>query len=105
MVQMILRNSVLNSLSKKLTNEYGEGFSARNLRTMRKFYNTFQIWQTVSSKLSWSHYLELTKISEENKRNFYLNEAINSKWSVRELQRQKNSLLFERLATPKNKEK
>ena len=65
---------------------------------MRKFYLMYPIWKTVSAKLSWLHYLELIKIEEENKRNFYLKEAINSRWSVRELQRQKNSLLYERLA-------
>jgi len=59
----------------------------------------------VSSKLSWSHYLELIKIDDENKRNFYLKEAINSKWSVRELQRQIASLLYERLILSKNKNK
>ena len=76
-----------------------------NELTMRKFYLRYPIWKTVSSKLSWSHYLELIKIEEENKRNFYLKEAINSKWSVRELQRQKNLLLYERLALSQNKEK
>jgi predicted nuclease of restriction endonuclease-like (RecB) superfamily len=96
--------AVLEKLSEKLTNEFGQGFSARNLRTMRKFYITYQIWKTVSAKLSWSHYLELIKIDEEPKRNFYLQETINSKWSVRELQRQKNSLLYERIALSKDKE-
>ena len=52
-----------------------------------------QIPKHCLGNLSWSHYLELIKIEEKNKRNFYLKEAINSKWSVRELQRQKNSLL------------
>lgn len=52
----------------------------------------------------WSHYLELIKIVDEKKRNFYLNEAINSRWSVRELQRQKDSLLYERLILSKDKE-
>lgn len=98
-------NTVLEKLSKKLTNEFGKGFSARNLRTMRKFYLTYPIWKTVSSKLSWSHYLELIKVNEEQKRNFYLNECINSKWSVRELQRQKGSLLYERLSSSADKEK
>ena len=98
-------DAVLEKLSEKLMNEFGKGFSSRNLRTMRKFYLMYPIWKTVSSKLSWSHYLELIKIEEENKRNFYLKEAINSKWSVRELQRQKNSLLYERLALSQNKEK
>ena len=65
---------VLDKLSQKLTNEFGKGFSSRNLRTMRKFYLMYPIWKTVSAKLSWSHYLELIKIDEGPKRNFYLNE-------------------------------
>ena len=95
----------MQKLSEKLTKEFGKGFSARNLRTMRKFYLMYPIWKTVSAKLSWSHYLELIKIDEENKRKFYLNECINSKWSVRELQRQRDSLLYERLILSQNKEK
>ena len=98
-------DAVIEKLSQKLTNEFGKGFSSRNLRTMRKFYLIYPIWKTVSSKLSWSHYLELIKIEEESKRNFYLNECINSKWSVRELQRQRDSLLYERLIKSANKEK
>ena len=57
-------DSVLDKLSQKLTNEFGKGFSSRNLRTMRKFYLMYPIWKTVSAKLSWSHYLELIKINE-----------------------------------------
>ena len=98
-------DSVLNKLSQKLTAEFGKGFSKRNLERMRKFYIFFPIATTVSTQLSWSHYLELIKIEEEPKRNFYVQEAINSRWSVRELQRQKNSLLYERLALSQNKEK
>ena len=64
-----------------------------------------QIPKHCLGNLSWSHYLELIKIEEKNKRNFYLKEAINSKWSVRELQRQKNSLLYERLALSQDKSK
>lgn len=96
-------DAVLEKLSKKLTNEFGKGFSSRNLERMRKFYLQFPISTTVSSKLSWSHYLELIKIDEDPKRNFYLKESINSNWSVRELQRQKNSLLYERLLLSKDK--
>ena len=96
---------VLDKLSHRLTDEFGKGFSSRNLRTMRKFYLMYPIWKTVSSKLSWSHYLELIKIDEESKRGFYLNECINSKWSVRELQRQIGSLLYERLIISADKEK
>ena len=86
-------DTILDKLSEKLTNEFGKGFSSRNLRTMRRFYLTYPIWKTVSAKLSWSHYLELIKIDEETKRNFYMKETINSKWSVRELQRQIGALL------------
>ena len=96
-------DDVLNKLSERLTKEFGRGFSSRNLRTMRKFYNTFSIWQTVSTKLSWSHYLEIIKIDEKLKRGFYVQETINSKWSVRELQRQIGSLLYERLALSTDK--
>ena len=98
-------DAVLDKLSIKLTNEFGKGFSSRNLRTMRKFYLTYPIRKTVSAKLSWSHYLELIKIEEEQKRNFYLNETINSRWSVRELQRQRDSLLYERLTLSADKNK
>ena len=96
---------VIEKLSKKLIREFGKGFSSRNLRTMRRFYITYPIWKTVSAKLSWSHYLELIKIEEKEKRNFYLNETINSCWSVRELQRQINSLLYERLRISADKKK
>lgn len=77
--------AVLERLSKKLTDEFGKGFSIINLRRMRKFYCLFSIRSSVLNELSWSHYLELIKIEEEAKRNFYLNETINSRWSVREL--------------------
>ena len=96
-------NAVLEKLSEKLTNEFGKGFSKRNLERMRKFYIYFPKATTLSSLLSWSHYLELIKIEEEPKRNFYLKESINARWSVRELQRQKNSLLYERLVLSKDK--
>ena len=98
-------DAVLEKLSLKLTNEFGKGFSKRNLERMRKFYMIFPIATTLSSQLSWSHYLELIKIVEEPKRNFYLKECINSMWSVRELQRQRDSLLYERLTLSANKEK
>ena len=97
--------AVLEKLSEKLTREFGKGFSKRNLERMRKFYILFPITTTVSSQLSWSHYLELIKIEEQEKRNFYLNETINSRWSVRELQRQRDSLLYERLLLSADKAK
>lgn len=72
---------------------------------MRKFYCLFKIRSSVMNELSWTHYLELIKIDEESKRNFYLNEAINSRWSVRELQRQIGALLYERIVLSKDKNK
>ena len=98
-------DAVLQKLSEKLTIEFGKGFSKRNLERMRKFYICFPKATTLSSQLSWSHYLELIKIDEEPKRNFYMHETINSNWSVRELQRQRDSLLYERLILSSNKEK
>ena len=98
-------DAVLEKLSKKLTNEFGKGFSIINLRRMRKFYCLFKIRSSLMNELTWTHYLELIKIEDQNKRNFYLNECINTRWSVRELQRQIGSLLYERLALSANKEK
>ena len=87
----------LKELSKALTNEFGKGFSVSNIQFMRRFYQTYQIQQTASVKLSWSHYCELLSISNPDKRSFYEKEAVNSNWSVRELKRQIDSSLFERL--------
>ncbi len=98
-------DNILEKLSEKLTAEFGKGYSKRNLERMRKFYVYFPIATTVSSQLSWSHYLEIIKIEEEPKRNFYIKETINSSWSVRELQRQIGSLLYERLTLSTNKDK
>lgn len=87
----------LKELSKALTTEFGKGFSVSNIQFMRRFYQTYQIQQTVSVKLSWSHYCELLSISDPDKRSFYEKEAINANWSVREMKRQIDSSLFERL--------
>lgn len=87
----------LKLLSKELTKEFGKGFSRSNLQNMRQFYLTYEKCQTLSGKLSWSHYCELLAISDFDKRSFYEKEAVNSNWSVRELRRQIDSSLFERL--------
>ena len=87
----------LRELSKELTREFGKGFSRSNLQNMRAFYLAYEKCQTVSGKLSWSHYCELLNITDENKRSFYEKESINSGWSVRELKRQIDSSLYERL--------
>ncbi|MBE7003471.1 MAG: DUF1016 domain-containing protein [Ruminococcaceae bacterium] len=87
----------LKELSKELTREFGKGFSRANLYNMRLFYLTYEKIQTLSGKLSWSHYCDLLAITDDDKRSFYEREAINSGWSVRELRRQIESSLFERL--------
>ena len=91
----------LKQLSKELTKEFGRGFSVSNLQFMRRLYLEYQIQQTVSVKLSWSHYCELLSISDKDKRSFYEKESINSNWSVRELKRQLNTSLYERLLLSK----
>ena len=84
-------------LSKRLTKEYGKGFSRANLQNMRSFYLLYPICQTLSGKLSWSHYCELLSVSDEKKRSFYEKETVQASWSVRELKRQIKTSLFERL--------
>lgn len=129
----------LGNLSKKLTKDFGRGYTKRNLELMRKFYITYsktkslisQSNKTKSSiaksensqykrgfqtkplimqfgelfKLSWTQYIFLMKIENEYERNFYEIEAINNNWSVRELTRQYNSSLYERIALSKDKKK
>ena len=94
-------DKTLKQLSKTLTEEFGKGFSRSNLQNMRLFYLNYSKCQTVSGKLSWSHYCELLSIFDENKRSFYEKEAINSNWSVRELKRQIDTSLYERLLLSK----
>ena len=99
---------VLLKLSKKLTNKYGTGFSRSNLQNMRLFYTRYENCQPLASKLSWSHYCYLIYIDDDRERKFYENECINSRWSKRELKRQIDSSLFQRLLLSegkKNKEK
>ena len=88
---------LLPELSKRLTRELGRGFSRSNLQNMRSFYLTYPICQTLSGKLSWSHYIELLSVSDKDARSFYEQECLNSRWSVKELNRQIGTSLFERL--------
>jgi len=120
---------VIKELSKVLTDEFGKGFSERNIEQMRQFYLVyskpqtlsadFKIAQTLSAEsedaisetlsrnfnLSWSHYLKLMRIDDENERKFYEIEAYKNNWSVRELQRQFDTALYTRLVLSRNKEK
>ena len=101
--------NLIKMLSEKLTKEFGKGFSETNLEQMRKFFKVYGIHQTLSEEfqfnLSWSHYLILMRIEDINARNFYEIEAFENNWSLRELKRQVNSSLYERLVLSKNKEK
>jgi hypothetical protein len=118
-----------NRYSKRLTNEFGKGYCWRNLNNMRRFYleyktrmqqntsdnllsdNLSNILQTLSAKsyipfpLSWSHYIFLMGISDHCERNFYEIESLSCNGSLRELKRQNNSGLYERLALSRDKEK
>ena len=78
-------------LSEKLTAEFGKGFDESNLRNMRRFYRLFPIQDALRPELSWTHYRSLMKVSDETARNFYMEEAVRSGWSSRQLDRQINS--------------
>lgn len=97
-------SNLLNRLSKDLTNLYGKGFGRSNLLYIRKLYLYFPISGTLSHLLSWSHYYEILKLNNELERSFYIKECEKQHWSVRELKRQMNSMLFHRIALSKDKE-
>ena len=84
-------------LSFKLSSEFGKGYDKSNLWNMIRFYKTFPIIDAVRRELNWTHYRILIYIENEDARNFYLKESIESKWSARQLERQINSLYFERI--------
>ncbi len=92
--------NLIRELSQKLTTEFGKGFSTTNLKQMRTFYLTYSKGQTASDefRLSWSHYLMLMRIDNVEERRFYEIETAENSWSLRELQRQFDSALYERLA-------
>lgn len=99
----IYGDKLLFTLSKDLKVQFGRKFSLSNLYNMRKFYQRFPIFQTLSVKLSWSHYLELLKLEDEKEISFYAHQTVIDNWSVRELKRQINSMLFHRLALSTDK--
>lgn len=125
-------DKLIKELSVSLTKEYGNGFSSTNLKYFRQFYLTFPIHHTLRDEftgrsksyalrrksdntgelsighalrgeLSWTHYRLLMKVENENARNYYINEAIEQNWSTRTLERQINSLYYERILSSKNK--
>lgn len=88
---------ILKGLSDELAKYLGKGYSVTNLKYMRTFYKAYPNFAEIHEKLSWTHYCELMIIKDIDKRNFYAKECINSNWSVKELQRQLDTSLFERL--------
>lgn len=96
-------SSLLTNLSKDLKYNYGKGFGKSNIYLCRQFYLKYPIFQTVSGKLSWSHYAELLTISDDLARAFYEKQTETENWSIREMKRQIDSSLFERLAMSKDK--
>lgn len=96
---------LLKNLSKEMTKEFGKGFTIANLKNMRQFYLTFPKSYALRSELSWTHYRLLMRVENENARNFYIEEAIKSNWSTRQLERQITTLFYERILSSKNKEK
>ncbi|MCQ2227552.1 MAG: PDDEXK nuclease domain-containing protein [Bacteroidales bacterium] len=107
---------VLKTVSDSLAKKFGKGFSVDNLQNMRNFFLSYSKYETPSRiltdtkcstpnfTLSWSHYLKLMRISNPEERRFYEIEATNNNWSLRELERQFNSSLYERLALSRNRE-
>ena len=96
---------LLKELSEQMTRDYGKGFTVTNLKYMRQFYLTFPNGHALRGELSWTHYRLLMKVENDNAREFYMQEAVKSQWSTRQLERQINSFFYERLLSSKNKER
>jgi hypothetical protein len=99
-------SQLLENLSIKLSLEFGKGFSQTNLKQMRSFYMVYANRQMLSDEfnLSWSHYLKLMRMEDENERKFYEIESFRNNWSLLELQRQYDTALYARVTLNKNKE-
>ncbi len=91
--------ATLKKLSAALTLEFGKGYDESNLRNMRSFYLAFPIYDALRHELSWTHYRMLSRLENMEKRQFYIQESISSNWNSRELQRQINTLAFERVVS------
>ena len=87
---------IIEALSKKLKDEFGNGFSAVSIRRMRRFYEFYPNWSAVPTELSWSHFQELIRIERKEEREFYQIESIKSNWGYRELGRQISTKLYDR---------
>lgn len=87
---------LIKNLAKQLEPEYGSGFSVRQLEMCRQFYRIYPIANAVRSQLNWTQYRMLIQIPDPDKREYYELEAVNNSWTGRELERQINSILYER---------
>jgi predicted nuclease of restriction endonuclease-like (RecB) superfamily len=96
--------ATLKTLAQQLTLEFGKGFDESNLRNMRTFYKSFPIRDTLRHELSWSHYRLISRIETQQKREYYIAESIANNWNSRQLQRQINTLNFERIIQHPTKE-
>lgn len=91
-------------IAQELEPEYGSGFSKRQIELFRQFYRVFPIANTLYSQLNWSQYKLLLRIDEQDKRDFYINEVVKNNWTVRQLERQIYSNLWERLIVSNERE-
>ena len=101
-------SEIVVTLSRQLVYEYGQGFSEKNLRRMIQFAEVFKVWgivQTLSTQLGWSHFIVLITLKDELQRKFYTEMCRIERWSVRELRKKVNSMLYERTALSKKPEK
>ena len=89
--------NILKNISKRLTKEFGKGFDERELRKMCQFYKCFEIRDSLRPELSWTHYRRLLSVENQEARIWYMNEAANSVWSTRQLDRQISTLYYDRL--------
>lgn len=96
--------SVLQELSARLTEDFGKGFSVRTLQQMKKFYVMFPNTNALRSQLTWTHYRLLLSVENDQARQWYMNEAIASAWSSRQLERQISTLYYERLLASRDQE-
>ena len=95
---------LLKNLAKKLEPEYGSGFSVRQLERSRQFYKMYPIATALRTQFNWTQYKLLLAISDDYKREYYELEAVNNGWTAREMERQINSQLYERLLLSNDKE-
>ncbi len=97
---------LIRELSRKLTREHGKGFTEQNIRNFRQFYQIFpenEIRYAVRSELTWTHYRSIMRLDNPDARQYYITEAANQNWGTRQLDRNINTMYYERLLSTKNK--